>query len=379
MKDLVNLIEKINTFNQYKKRIKENSEENFNIFRICGVNHYENTHSAILAELIRNDGSHSFNKKFLNALLSLLKEDKIVDEDFNFILSNSSVLTEFSVGNGRIDILIKNDNQCIIIENKIYASDQNEQLKRYESFAKQYFKQYQLLYLTLWGDEASVNSSEGVNYKQISYYETIVKWLEKCVEISARNPIIRETIIQYINHIKILTNTNLDNKMNNELVEILSKKENIDSVFTIGDNFDNVKNYIINKTFLPQLSSVCEKLNLVNESTEYNRVNTSWSGFQITNPNWKYFKIAFEFEAKGLRNPIIGITHINPDIRNEPVFEILKTRFKGKNKNWVWHEFSHYRNWRKEAMFAIQDGKMSEIFKNEIKNILKLTDDITDM
>ncbi len=374
-----NLIEKVNTFIRYEKRIKESSQENFNIFRICGVNHYENTHSAILAELIRNDGSHTFNKKFLVALLTTLKDDKIIDDDFNFILSSSSVLTEFSIGNGRIDILIKNDNQCIIIENKIYAVDQNEQLKKYENFAKQYFKQYQLLYLTLWGDEASINSSEGVNYKQISYYETIVKWLEKCVEISARSPIIRETIIQYINHIKILTNTNLNSKMNDELIEILSKIENIDSVFAIGDNFDNIKNYIINKTFLPQLSAICEKINLVNESVEYNRVNTSWAGFQITNPNWKYFKIAFEFEAKGLKNPIVGITHIDPSIRNEPVFEILKTRFKGKNKNWVWHDFSKYGNWGKEAMIAIQNGEMSDAFENEIENILKLTIDVADM
>jgi hypothetical protein len=377
MKDIINIIEIVNIENKYKNKFKENTEEKFNIFKICGVNHYENTHSAILVELLKNDSSHNFKNKFLEAFLVTLKSEGILDKDFDFAFSNIKVIPEFHTEYGRIDILIKNDYQCIIIENKIYASDQFEQLKRYSSFGTEFYNdQFQLLYLTLWGNEATENSGGGINYKQISYQDTILKWLERCVEISARNPIIRETIIQYINHINHLTNNNFDIKMNEELIKILSKTENLDAVFSIGENLNNVKNKIINDSFLHQLTNVCKELNLINESTEYDRVNNSWSGFQFKNPNWKVFKIAFEFEAKGLRNSIIGINHIDPEIRNENTFEILKTRFKGKNQNWVWSDFQKYNSWGKEAMIAIQNGEMENAFKNEIEKILKLTEDL---
>lgn len=375
MKNIIDLIEKVNTQNNFHSQIRENSEENFNVFRICGVNHYEKTHSAIVAELLKNDSSHKFKDKFLKAFLITLKENEILDKNFDFTFANIKVETEFPTKYGIIDILVRNDYQCLIIENKIYAYDQFEQLKRYSNYGNQYYKnQHQLLYLTLWGNEASEQSGKNVDYKQISYCDTILKWLESCVEISARNPIIRETIIQYINHIKYLTNNNFDAKMNNELIELLSKKENIDATFSIGENLNNIKNQIVNKVFLTQLSRVCDELNLINESEEYDRVSTSWSGFQVKNPNWKFFKIAFEFEAKGLRNLIIGITHIDRNLKNEETFEILKTKFRRNNQNWVWYDFPKYNSWGKEAMIAIQNGEMENYIKKEIEKILILVE-----
>ena len=73
-------------------------------------------------------------------------------------------------------------------------------------------------------------------------------------------------------------------------------------MFSIAENFNNIKNKIINDTFLQDLSEVCNELGLINVSTDYDRINTSWAGFQIKNPNWKYFKIAFEFSSKNLQN-----------------------------------------------------------------------------
>ena len=137
-------------------------------------------------------------------------------------------------------ILITNINQCIIIENKIYANDQQNQLKRYETFAKQNFKNHLLLYLTLYGDEASEFSAKDSDYKLISYGQTMINWLERCVEIAAKNPVIRETLIQYINHLKYLTNNTTLSKMNDEIIEILSLNENIDATFTIGERLNDV-------------------------------------------------------------------------------------------------------------------------------------------
>ena len=153
---MIQLLGKIKILNKCQNQISKLTEEKFNIFRICGVNHYEVTHSSILTELLSNDSSHNFETKFLNAFIETLAKDRIVDEDFLFPLKDVKVIPEYSVREfGRIDILIQNTNQCIVIENKIYSNDQENQLKRYETFAKKNFESHLLLYLTLYGDEAS--------------------------------------------------------------------------------------------------------------------------------------------------------------------------------------------------------------------------------
>lgn len=374
MKNVTELIEKIKILNHYQKQINELSDEKFNIFGICGVNHYENTHSSILAELLKDDSSHSFGNKFLEAFFDTLKREKILDENFFFPMTGVMVEREYTTSFGRIDILIKNDNQCIIIENKIYAEDQFEQLKRYDSYAREKYKdKYLLLYLTLWGNEASDHSGKDINYKQISYQETIVNWLERCVEISARNSIIRETLIQYINHINSLTNNNSNYKMEQEIIKLLSQPENLEATFTIGNSFNGVRNYLVNNVFVPQLEQICEELNLIYNSKEYDRVNTPYAGFSILNPKWNYFKFAFEFEAKGLRSFIFGINHKDINIRKEETFNELKKHFKRNNQNWVWSDFPKYNHWNENAMKAINNGEMAIIFKTELIKILEIT------
>jgi len=50
----------------------------------------------------------------------------------------------------------------------------------------------------------------------------------------------------------------------------------------------------------------------------------------------------------------------------------LKQHFS-KDWGWVCKEFPTYYHWGKDAMIAIQNGKMAEIFKDEIEKILELT------
>ena len=38
--------------------------ENFNVFKLCGVNHYENAHSDIIAEFLDSKGSHDCGSVF---------------------------------------------------------------------------------------------------------------------------------------------------------------------------------------------------------------------------------------------------------------------------------------------------------------------------
>ena len=235
MKELQNLLQQVATITQKNSEILNATGGRFNMFRICGVNHYENTHSAIIAELLNPKGTHSLKSELLEAFLSLIDKD-FVPTDFN--PSNATVYTEYTTDKGRIDILIKDTNKnALIIENKIYAADQYEQLKRYEQFAKKEFKAYQIYYLTLWGNEASLQSGEGVNYLTISYADTIIRWLDKCIALAARLPLVRETLIQYSNHLKILTNQDMNTKNQEEIVKTLADFGNLEAVHNVFLNY----------------------------------------------------------------------------------------------------------------------------------------------
>ena len=211
----------------------------FNIFEVLGVNHYEKSHSAILAEFLNPRGSHALESKFLEKFLESVKLK------FSFEANQAKVVQEmWTYGKGRIDIVIESCGKAIIIENKIYAEDQWEQLKRYQEFAnKRYNGNYQIFYLTLDGIEASDNSAKDVKYKSLSYKTDVINWLEQCVMISANFPLVRETINQYINHIKTLTNQDMSTKQKDEVVDLMLK--NIEASMSIAGNINAVKEKII--------------------------------------------------------------------------------------------------------------------------------------
>ena len=112
-----------NMLQRYREYIdKNNFEENypFNIFELISDIYYkENFHSDIIAQLLRNE-------IILNNFLDYIGVDKSKYE-------NCEVEREES----KIDILIKTETNCIIVENKLnWAVDMPEQLFRYYNECK---------------------------------------------------------------------------------------------------------------------------------------------------------------------------------------------------------------------------------------------------
>ena len=103
MKEIENLLQQVTTITQKNKELLNATGGLFNMFRICGVNHYENTHSAIIAELLNPQGTHSLKSELLEAFLNLIGKDFIPD---TFNPYNATVYTEYTTDKGRIDILI---------------------------------------------------------------------------------------------------------------------------------------------------------------------------------------------------------------------------------------------------------------------------------
>lgn len=185
--------------------------EAFNVFKLCGIDHYEVWHSKILAEFLSPTGSHGQGDSFLRAFFDMLK----IDWDSK----SARVYTEVSskIGNatiGRLDVLIEGSDYGIVIENKLFAAEQPAQLSRYSEWLKKtYGERCRLIFLTPNGRESST-APDG-SYTRLSYLENtnkdeaigcVDKWLNKCREIAIDAPFVRETIAQYRNHINNVIN-----------------------------------------------------------------------------------------------------------------------------------------------------------------------------
>lgn len=374
MTQIVNLQRLLNEVLLIKKKndeILDATGGRFNMFRVVGVNHYENTHSAILAELLDPEGTHGLKSEFLKLFLKTILPDNV---QFAFECDRAKVRTEYTTKEGRIDIFIENEGKTIIIENKIYAGDQPEQLKRYNRFAEVKFKgkeNFLLLYLTLFGSTASEQSGGGVEYLPISYEINIINWLEECTKTALRYPTIRETLIQYINHLKQLTNQDMDTENSKEIVNVLLRKENIKAAMLIIDNQSEFKKSIIEQFLEKNLQAIANELELQYriEQNFYN--GAKYSGFSFTKGDWETLSIRFAFNSNSFQGFYWGLSGKKKYTEAE---QQKMAMFNNVNAwwpyGWKWH--SKYRNWNNNTFIDIYNGQFSEEIKKNVKQVLQV-------
>lgn len=205
----------------------------FNIFQILRAGHEEvSLHSRFLYELLNPKGSHGMGDVFLRCFAKI---SSLPDLSYD----NVYVMREHA----NIDILIRDNNHAIIIENKIYAGDQFEQLKRYYKYAESLHLKPHLLYLTLDGREPSEHSIADLLEKvnPISYSVEIRKWLTACVQEAAMKPTLRETIIQYQNLIAQLTGVTMNEDEKQQVLSLVAKGDNAENAAIIARNWNHVR------------------------------------------------------------------------------------------------------------------------------------------
>lgn len=376
------LLEQVNTLNNHYKKISDLTGENFNIFRILKLESSEvRLHSAFLAELLNPKGNHGQKDKFLKLFVNLFcfKKNSIETESCKVEIEKhtTSISQDFTEG-GRIDIVItdKNGHQ-ILIENKIYAADQKNQLFRYHHYSPN----ADLLYITLDRKEPDKNSYNSLvkdeHFKCYSYKKDILIWLELCRKEVAIYPIVRESITQYINLIKYLTNQTINNSMQTELNAMITA--NLEASFLITENLNKALDDV-SKEFGTKIESEFRQHGLLC-GYEVN-FGKKYSGFWMYKSDWKSVRIGFQFQAsdKGL---IYGFATVNnPNISPIPfelreILSLLPNNKNGGSDWWPWYrDFDEpYNDWRKlETWQAITDGRMEAMIKEKVNILLKLTE-----
>jgi hypothetical protein len=216
--DQENLAAIVSDFNRFKLGVgevldKEYEQDRrtalrFNIFELLGVDRVEAKHSDLLADLLDPRGSHGQGPFFLNSFLRYCEsklstfptilEREVKRSDFVFVKA------EFYSGYGRPDIIAfsRTPAFAVIIENKIDAGDQPQQLERYWRLLERDFAlggtRCALLYLTPSGRDPTDSDDipPEVAYSCMSYDLHITEWLRSCVNGVPSK--LQQTILQYV-------------------------------------------------------------------------------------------------------------------------------------------------------------------------------------
>ncbi len=240
------LLLEVNHLIDVQKRLSTRTGDNFNIFKILGVESREvQTHSSFLRELLDPRGAHGMGSVFLNLFLQNLTPElqrfesasaRVTSERFIGIINN-----DYTRG-GRIDLFLEDKNKRrIFIENKIYAKDQKNQLLRYHQFDQSAC----LIYLTLFDKELGPksDSTQNIPIIYLSYANHILRWLEDCRKEAVLHPTVREALTQYIELIRHLTNQTTRDAMKEEIELLLVKNpEYIDAINAATDTLNAIKN-----------------------------------------------------------------------------------------------------------------------------------------
>lgn len=192
--------------------IKRSEAPYYNIFGVLNIRHYETkVHTPFLSNLLNPRASHEQGALFLDSFLK-----NVLELPYSFSeITNFNIHEELSVAElGRMDIIItytaNSIRKAVVIENKIWAADQEQQLKRYYDYLNKGLRlsesDYKLVYLTPNGttpSETSMSKEDFIRLSKagviqiLSYKTDIMDWLiDSLPSISSQK--IKYSLIQYI-------------------------------------------------------------------------------------------------------------------------------------------------------------------------------------
>lgn len=384
---------------KYNENIKKIGEH-FNIFSILKVDSNEvRTHSAFIRELLNPKGSHGFKGIFLNLFLNEIKESLFtrieknhISENFDLDCNISKVIIEENIGQlneektigGRIDLVIKEGKKTIVIENKIYAYEQTNQLIRY----KNAYPNAPILYLTLFGEDATSQGKlvRDKDYFLISYESHILNWLEKCIDVVENDNMLRLIISQYLFLIKKLTSKSSLDNLHREVVNIMSK--NVEEVFTIYNNnnpcckitdnevlrlFDSniiykLKDKLFNE-FMDVIENKCKKQNILFRKVWEWNIDADY-GFYIKPENCQ--EIRFLFQFGNFEGFYFGIE------LNDKNREIEKEGFTNQDGKFLWKYWGRNPNSFGNNTQKWQDISLKEN-GNTFKRVFEIVEELKDI
>ncbi|TXJ20491.1 hypothetical protein EPJ79_04935 [Brachyspira aalborgi] len=314
-----------------KEKIEKDIEEakkriipTVNIINILGCAYDEVKNSSLLHNILKikfkyDNKEINFAKDFSLYIVGDEYKDKIKNAKFK------NVYREFQTKDGRrIDILIVFDKFEIIIENKINAGDQENQLLDYYNDRYNGEKEIFLVYLTRWKYEASeysISKETKEELKDKIYYLShgdIAEWIENDIlnkyeflKFDKKYQSIYSALIQIRDNEKIITNPNEENNMKKEKIKnffeenkyfenLLNKEE------TIKDSFDKL-NKFYELLENAQRVIIDKKFELISGNIKYSSKVSEFIKKVQSDKGEDYMKGALLYNEEGIKGQFNGI------------------------------------------------------------------------
>ena len=340
LSDYKDIFEQVKKFKKEQNRQKQRGLNNYNILTTVLNEHDEvRLHSRMIASLLDPSGEHYQSNLFLDKFLEVLNVP-----EFQIDSEKCSVYREYE----NIDLYITDSNKHIIMENKIYARDQKEQIKRYiEKIEKKNsnlkFNDILVIYLSLDRDEPSEYSlgnlsikdnlikrdSESIAlFKSIHYKTELLNWLKNSQYEIQNITNLNEVFRQYIDVVKMINNQYKD-KIMTLSDYIKENKEVYELAMEIEKELPNAREKIVNEFFNKITVPLEDKLGSEWKVEIVGDLNKRCNGnLHIYKKSWQYLIFAFEFDKNNYYDGYFGITRTN----NKVDIKKIKDKFEAKIK-----------------------------------------------
>jgi len=217
--------EKIEIFKNEQNKQKQRGLNNYNILTsVLSKSDEVRLHSRMIFSLLNPNGTHYQSSLFLEKFLNTLHIN-----NFKLNFQNCSIYKEYQ----NIDLYITDGDKHIIIENKVYAKDQKNQIKRYIeiieaenqklseeailviylSLDKEKPTSYSLGDLYIENNFIKRESEKIAQFKSIHYNKEILDWLKSSQHEVQNITNLNEVFNQYIDVVKMLNNQYKDKVM----------------------------------------------------------------------------------------------------------------------------------------------------------------------
>jgi hypothetical protein len=309
-----------------RQEIYERLAPRVNIVDILGNTYYEVQNSKLLYYIFNThfkyyDKEINFAKDFSLYIVGNEYKDKIKDAKFE------NVYREFQTKEGRrIDILIVFDKFEIIIENKINASDQENQLIDYYNDRYDGKKEIFLVYLTRWKYEASeysISKETREKLKDKIYYLShgdMAKWIENDIlnkyeflKFDKKYQSIYSALIQIRDNEKTITNPNEENNMEKEEIKKFFEREDNNYFETLLNNEETIKDSFdkLNKFYEllenAQRVIIDKKFELISGNIKYSSKVSEFIKKVQSDKGEDYMKGALLYNEEGIKGQFNGI------------------------------------------------------------------------
>ncbi len=188
----------------------------FNVFRILGVEENEDcTHTPVLANLLDPQGSHGQGTMFLDAFIRRCQRKKgFISPGRKARSALWFVETQRFTQLGTIDLVVSAPGlgYIIVVENKVYAGEQRDQLDRYHRWLQVQRHKYprqMLVFLTPSGQKSATAGQ--AKCVRLSYHRDIAEMLDSTVS-KIGSPRVRELVRQYCEVARGLSTQENDNE-----------------------------------------------------------------------------------------------------------------------------------------------------------------------